>query len=218
MDKTKVIHVAIADDHFIVRKGLAELINGFGSFRVSLEASNGEELLHQLDKMNETPDLCLLDINMPKMNGYETIVNLKQRWPGIRVLAFSMFCNEFSIIKMIRSGANGYLNKNCKPDELRNALLQLHQGGRYYSEKASACINDVVSRENDLSNRISEREFCFLSHCCTEATYKEIAAQMFVSPRTAEMYRDNLFEKLGIKTRTGLVLFAIQTGIVPLAN
>lgn len=208
--------IAIADDHVLLRRGLANLLKDIG-YDVPFEADNGQQLVTRLQSGLE-PDLVLLDINMPVMDGYEAARWIKENKPLIKVLALSMYDDEHAIIKMLKSGARGYVLKDCEPAELQTALVSLLQKGYYYSELVSGklihSINQSGDGHSDDLSKINERELEFLKHTCSELTYKEIAALMFVSPRTIDGYRDSLFEKLNIRTRTGLAIYAIRKGIV----
>ena len=215
-------HVALADDHVLIRNGLAGLINSFENYQVLFQAANGQEFIEQL-ALYKLPDIVLLDINMPKKDGYETALWLKQNHPDIKVLALSMYDNETSIIRMLKNGAKGYILKDAEPSELKSALDSIIQKGYHYSELVTGhLINTINKIDDDPKTKntllLSEREVEFLHHACTELSYKEIADKMFLSPRTIDGYRDALFDKLNIKTRVGLVIYAIKTGIVTLNN
>jgi DNA-binding NarL/FixJ family response regulator len=209
--------IALADDHILLRNGLASLIKNFGH-EVLFEANNGEDLIKKIREGNE-PDMVLIDINMPVKDGYETAAWLKQHHPEIKVLALSMLDDENAIIRMIKSGARGYVLKESDPVELKNAINAVLQKGFYYSEMVTGRLVHSISgvdAESNYSQQVSQltdREIEFLKLACTEMTYKEIAAKMFLSPRTIDGYRDSLFEKLDIKTRTGLAIYAIKNGI-----
>ena len=210
--------LSLADDHILLRNGLAQLVESLGH-TVLFEANNGIEFKKLLDK-NNLPDIVLLDINMPEMNGYETSQWLKINYPEIKVLALSMYDNETSIIRMLKNGARGYILKDSEPAELKAAIHALEQKGFYYSDLVSGklihAINKMDDEGTDLKTPapLSDREAQFLKYSCTELTYKEIADKMFLSPRTIDGYRDALFEKLKVKTRVGLVMYAIKSGIV----
>ena len=211
--KNSIIKIAIADDHTILRKGVIELINSFGPFRVIIDAVNGRDLLDQLEKAAVLPDVCVIDINMPELNGYETAVILREQWPNIKILALSMYSNEYSIIKMLRTGAHGYILKETDPIELKDALLSVYNHSYYHSELVSGRMVSKVKDEGGGDLGISDRELEFLSLCSTDLTYKEIAEKMNLSPRTVEGYRDSLFHKLNIRSRPGLVVFANKIGL-----
>lgn len=210
--------IVLVDDHALLRNGLAELVKTLGH-DVLFECGNGKELLTRLDA-KQLPGIVLLDINMPEMDGYETALWLKQQYPDIKVLALSMYDNETAIIRMLKSGARGYILKDSEPAELKAALHALEDKGFYYSDLVSGklmhAINKMEDENGNLKNLVplNERETDFLKYACTELTYKEIAEKMFLSPRTIDGYRDALFEKLNVKTRVGLVMYAIKNGVV----
>jgi DNA-binding NarL/FixJ family response regulator len=157
---------------------------------------------------------------MPVKDGYETSSWLRENFPDIKVLALSMLDDENAIIRMIKSGARGYVLKESEPTELKDAINAVLQKGFYYSEMVTGRLVHSISGVDDESHnsqqviQLTDREIEFLKLACTEMTYKEIAAKMFLSPRTIDGYRDTLFLKLDIKTRTGLVIYAIKNGIV----
>lgn len=210
--------IALVDDHSLLRKGLAQLIQSLG-YTVLFESGNGKAFINKLDKDN-LPDLVLMDINMPEMDGYETTQWLKANQPLVQVLALSMYDNENSIIRMLKCGAKGYILKDSEPAELKAAIEDVMQKGYYYSDivngKLINAINKIDDEDGGMKNfiQLNERETDFLKYACTEMTYKEIAKKMFVSPRTIDGYRDALFEKLHIKTRVGLAIYAIKNSIV----
>lgn len=209
--------VALVDDHTLLRNGLANLVSELGDFSVLFEADNGKHFQTMIDD-HGAPDLVLLDINMPEMNGFETAAWLQQHHPLTRILALSMYDNETSIIKMVRNGAKGYILKDTSPAEFRTAMDTVLKKGFYYSEMLTGKLINAVNKMGDDQNgngvKLSDREVEFLKLACTESTYKEIAEKMFVSPRTVDGYRDDLFEKLGIKTRVGLAMYAVRHGLV----
>jgi two-component system invasion response regulator UvrY len=211
----KIINLAIADDHAFVRQGIKNMISSAEGFEITIEAEDGSELIDLLQKCAEIPDICILDISMPNLNGYETLKELKKRWPSLSILILSAFYEEFSLSEMLRNGANGYLQKRGNPRKLLNALSHIYYGGYYYSESVAKKIFDLYSHRSPLLPGITEREMEFLCHCCSELNYREISELMSVSVRTVEAFRDALFSKFNIKSRTGLTLFALQNGIVP---
>ena len=210
--------IALTDDHTLLRNGLAALVQSLGH-TVLFEADNGKDFISKLDK-NNLPDLVLLDINMPEMDGYETAQWLKNNHYEIKVLALSMYDNENSIIRMLKCGAKGYILKDSEPAELKAAIEAVMSKGFYYSDLVSGKLIHAINKLDDDDNglksliQLNDRETDFLKYACTEMTYKEIADKMFVSPRTIDGYRDALFEKLHVKTRVGLVMYAIKNGVV----
>ncbi|HSN08644.1 MAG TPA: response regulator transcription factor [Hanamia sp.] len=213
--------VVLIDDHILLRNGLANLIESFGNYKVLFQADNGEHFIEKLDASN-LPDIILMDINMPIKDGFETSLWLKEKHPEIKILALSMYDNENSIIKMFKAGAKGYILKDCDPSELKTALNALATKGFFYSEMVTGklihSINALDEQEHFANNKVqlNDRETTFLKLVCSELTYKEIAEKMYVSPRTIDGYRDDLFEKLKVKTRVGLVMYAIKIGVVVL--
>jgi len=210
--------VAIVDDHNLFADSLMGLINNFDDFEVQYCATNGQELIDKLTPKNDFPDIILLDINMPVMNGVQTITWLYKNQPNLKVLALSMDDSEETIIKMLRNGAKGYLLKDIHPDELENALNQTIKKGFYYTEKVSnSLISSLNLPEEEIDNPIIElndKEKKFLKLACTEKTYKEIADIMFLSPKTIDGYRESVFKKFKVNNRIGLVLYAIRNDFI----
>jgi two-component system, NarL family, invasion response regulator UvrY len=210
--------IALADDHVLLRIGLAQLTESLG-FTVIFQADDGKECTEKISN-GAVPELVLMDINMPEMDGYTTTQWLKENHPEVKVLALSMYDNEASIIRMLKCGAKGYILKDSEPAELKAAIDAVINKGFYYSDLVSGklihAINKIDDGGSDVSSlvKLNDRETDFLKYACTEMTYKEIADKMFVSPRTIDGYRDALFEKLNVKTRVGLVMYAIKNGIV----
>jgi two-component system, NarL family, invasion response regulator UvrY len=215
-----MITIAMADDHAMLRQGLAGMIESFGDYKVVLQAGNGKELIGSLTAQT-LPDIALLDVSMPEMDGYDTAAYLQQHFPSVKVLALSMMDNENAIIRMIKNGARGYVLKDSEPAELRMALQNILTKGYHYSELVTGKLIFNMNRQGLDDNtttasneQLSARELDFLKYACTEFTYKEIADKLHVSPRTVDGYRDGLFEKLGIKTRVGLAMYAVKRGLV----
>lgn len=214
--KMKKIKIALVDDHVIFRKSLGVLIGLLADFEIILEAGNGRELIDQL-KVKPVPDIVLLDITMPVMDGVETAWWLKQHHPGIKVVALSMIKNDFIIIRMLKNGARGYILKDCEPNDLRAALHQVHEKGFYYNELITPKMKAKDGQEADVPKiMFSEQELIFLRWACTEKNHKEIAEEMRVSPRTIDGYRDSLFKKLHVNSRVGIALYAIKNELVQL--
>lgn len=206
--------IVIVDDHLLIAKALEGIIGNFEDFEVIDVAENGKDLIEKFKNGQKIPDIILLDISMPIMNGFETALWLKDNHPNIKVMALSMQGDDNSVIKMIRNGAKGYLLKNTHPKDLETALTKLSSDGFFYPDWASKIIfsNMADEKSNEKKKKISEREKEFLTYTVTELSYKEIAEKMCCSPRTVESYRDQLCEKFDLKTRVGLAVFAIKNG------
>lgn len=214
-----MIQVAMIDDHILLRQGLASVINSFAGYKVIHEANNGKIFIEWLNPAN-LPDLVLIDINMPEMNGHETALWLYTHYPKVKFIALSMMHDERSIIKMLRNGARGYLLKEAEIEDLKQALHDVMHKGIYINhilyKHIIDCIHGLPAEEETEQEKlmaISEREKEFLRWLCTDKSYKEIAAAMYLSPRTIDGYRDALFNKLKVVSRIGLVLFAIRNEI-----
>ena len=209
------------DDHVLLRNGLASLIRGFGEYEVLFEACGGKDLIRQL-KNNRLPDIILLDINMPEMDGYDTACWLRRNFPDIKVLALSMYETDNAIVRMLKNGAKGYVLKDIDAGVLKVALDSVLEKGFYYTDMVTGKLIHTISTLDDPEMRmrrllaLNERELEFMKLVCTEWTYKEIADRMYLSPRTIDGYRDALFEKLNVRTRVGLAMYAVRSGIVPI--
>ena len=210
-----MIHsIAIIDDHVLIAKALTGIIENFKQFNVLYECENGKVLQEKLVSKKNIPDIVLLDISMPIMDGFETAKWLTENHPQILIMALSMQDDEQSLIKMIKAGAKGYLLKNVHPTELEKALDSLVKNGSYYPDWATSKVFASLSKTDNSNSTVlfTGREKEFLQHSISEMSYKEIADKMCCSPRTVESYRDSLFEKLDLKTRVGLAVFAIKNG------
>ena len=211
---SKKIQVAIADDHKLLRNGLVRLVSTFDKYNVIFEADNGRQIKEKLGE-HIIPDIIILDVNMPDVDGFQTAQWLHKNFPQVKILALSMFSDENIIIRMLRLGAKGYILKNIEPEELKNALDSIVQKDFYLSEYISGKIISGLHKDQDGLNDqvvLTEKEKEFLKHACSELTYKDIAERMFVSHRTVDDYRNGLCEKLKVKTRVGLVMYAIKHG------
>ncbi len=215
MMSEKKYTVAIVDDHSLFASSLEKLINTFPNFRVLFHAKNGSELQGRLSNAEAVPDIILLDINMPVMDGFETAVWLKQKYPRVKSLALSMEDDDQIILKMLGRGVKGYLLKDIHPEILNTALEELMEKGYYYSEKVSETLIHSLNQDVDLTTLdFKENELAFLKLACTEKTYKEIADEMGLSPKTIDGYRQDLFKRLNVKNRVGLVIFALKNNLI----
>lgn len=217
------IKLAIADDHKLFRKGIISLIEMKYKDRyyVIIEAEDGDDLMRQINR-KALPDIVIMDIEMPKTNGFQTVSWLQEYHPEVKVLVVSQTEKEESIIRMLKLGVKGYLSKDIDPDELHTALQAIHRKGFYYTDYITGKLIHNLNQEEkngsngaeDLKNKFSEKEHEFLNWCCSELTYEQIAREMLLSPKTIDGYRTKLFDKCTVTTRVGLVLYAIRNKLV----
>jgi len=213
------VTIALVDDHTLLRQALVEMLNKNPAFRVVLEANNGRHFIDQLAALSVPLDLVLLDISMPIMNGYETALWLKQNCPKIKVMALSMSDQEAAIIRMLKNGAKGYVLKDAEKEELYEAIERVMMQGFYYSDLVVSALSNTMHSPNGTSQHLTDlinaRELEFIRLACNDGlTYKEIADEMSLSPRTIDGYREALFDKLNVKSRVGLVMYAMRNGLV----
>ncbi|MEW7288948.1 response regulator [Aquimarina sp. 2304DJ70-9] len=205
--------VVIVEDHILLSQALSGLVDGFAKFKILYICKNGKELLTRFKDPKNIPDIVLMDINMPIMNGIETTAVLKEEYPEVKVLALSVEEDEKTILKMLRAGAKGYLLKDTEKSILENALVEIQETGFYHTKNVTNLLLGSLNPKSEDNVVLKDRELEFIKHACTEKTYKEIAGDMCLSPKTIEGYRDSIFEKLDLKNRTGLVIYAIKNKI-----
>ena len=196
---------------------LSNLLDSMG-FQVLGNAENGEDMIAKLEGV--TPQVVLMDYSMPVMNGVAATTWLTENRPDIKTLALSMNSDDLAIIGMIRAGAKGYVLKDAHPTELQEAIRAVAESGFYYSEMIAGKMKDILSytpeKASSLLDTVTERELEFLQLSCSDYSYKEIAEKMQVSPRTVDGYRESLFLKLDVKSRIGLVIFAVRNKLFEL--
>lgn len=223
MPGKQTMRLALVDDHTLFRKGLINLIELVCSdCEILFEADNGFDLQQKITKEKE-PDILLLDVNMPKMDGFATVQWLTENFPLVKILVVSMVEKEESIVRMLKLGVKGYLSKDVEPQVLGEALNAIMNKGFYYTDFITGKLVHALNSNNnpdkvktDALRLMNDREKDFLRLACSELTYNEIAGKMFVSPKTVDGYRNALFEKFNVKSRVGLVLFAIKSELVVL--
>ena len=208
------ISIALVDDHRLFRSGIASLIAKFPKYHILFEAADGEELIRKLTPKVK-PHIVLLDINMPKKDGIETAEWLRKNYPEVNIIVLSMFEDAERVLQMIKIGVKGYLLKDAEPAEFEQALQKVSEGDVYYPEFVTRHLLNNFNRIAE-QVKLNIRELEFLRLAGTELTYKEIADQMCISVRTVDGYRDQLFDKLQIKSRVGLVLYAIKNKLIAL--
>lgn len=205
--------VVVVDDHILLSQAIGGLVEGFEQFEVLYTCKNGQELIDKFKNPKNIPDVVLMDVNMPILNGIETTEHLTEHFPQVKVLALSIEEDETTILKMLRAGAKGYLMKDVKKSELHSALLEVLKKGFYHSNTVAKVLVNSLTEKEAPHTKLKEREIEFIKHACTEMTYKEIADVMYLSPKTIEGYRNAIFEKLNLRNRTGLVIYAIRNKI-----
>lgn len=215
MTENKDYNLVIVDDHLLVADSLKMLIELFSGYHVLYRAKNGKDLQQKMISEADKPDVILLDVNMPIMNGYETMSWLSAEHPDIKVLALSMDDDEQMVLGMLSRGANGYLLKDIHPEALKLALNEVIEKGYYHSEKvANTLLNSLKPKEEKSSFVLKENELKFLQLSCSELTYTEIASIMCLSPKTIDNYRYELFKKFHVKNRIGLVIFGLKNKLI----
>ena len=216
--KNDSIKVALADDHLLLRNALAALIDSFDDCRVINQSGNGKELISAING-GVVPDVVILDLNMPEMDGFETAALLSKKFPNVHVLMLTMYDSELSLIRLLQSGVKGFLKKDIHPSELKFAIQTVVKSGYYYSNHTTGKLVSLFRNNTEGSLRLqnamlSEQEISFLKLACSDLTYKEIAQKMGLNPRSIDTLRDHLFIKLDVKSRVGLAMVAIRNGVV----
>ena len=208
----------LADDHILLRDALAALINAFHGFTVIKVAADGKEVIRNIEE-GYIPDILILDLNMPNLDGVDTAKWLYQFHPQIKILILTMYDSEIAMIRLLHEGVRGFLKKDIHPGELKNALIAVAGEGYYYSHSTTGKLGMLFKRNNTHQYSIekailSDIEIAFLKMASSDLTYKEIAAAMHLTPRVIDNYRDSLFDKLNVKSRVGLAIYAIKNGVV----
>jgi two-component system invasion response regulator UvrY len=215
-----MIKVALADDHTLLRNALADLIDNFADCKVVYQAGTGKEVLDQIQG-KLIPDIILMDLSMPEMDGYDTAIYMQKEFPHIHILMLTMYDSDLLLIRLLQAGVRGFLKKDIHPAELHFALQSVMQSGYYYSHYASGKLANLFRKSNGNNMALqkamlSEQEITFLKLAASDLTYKEIALKMNLNPRSVDNLRDHLFQKLDVKSRVGLAMFAIRKGVIGL--
>lgn len=213
----KKIKIAIADDYKIYRDGLKVGLMADEKFEIIMEADNGEDLLEAMK--TSLPDIVIMDLKMPVMDGMEATKFIRKNFPEVKVLVVTMYDDDKFIIHLMEIGANGYLLKNAEPEEIRKAIYSVKENGYYFND----LVNKALLKKLVIKNHIkpsfnkdvefTERELEVLKMICEEKTAAEIAKEIFLSPRSVEGIRQRLIEKVGVRNMAGLVMFAVKSGI-----
>jgi len=213
MNKKK--EIIIVDDHLLFANALSKLVNSYPEYYSEKIFSNGSELVEYLQKTERMPDIILLDIKMPIMDGLATMKWIYENNPDLRVLALTMEDDENTIIQMIKYGAGGYLLKDIDPVRLKKALDLVIELGYYYNDMVTNTLMKTLNGEKSNTDvEFKEHELQLIRLACSEKTYTEIAQEMFKSSKTIEGYRQVIFQKMGVKSRVGMVMYAIKHGLI----
>jgi DNA-binding NarL/FixJ family response regulator len=218
MESNNQVRVLLADDHRLLRDALATLINSYEGFCVVGKAGTGREVIQFVEE-GLMPDIILLDLNMPDLDGYDTAIWLNQHYPDIRVLVLTMYDSEVVLMRLLQVGVCGMIKKDVNPNEMLRALTAVATDGFYYSPHATGRLGCIFRKQSSSSRELekaflSEQEIRFLKLASTDLTYKEVAREMNITVRAVDSLRDQLFEKLDVKSRVGLAVFAMKKGIL----
>lgn len=214
------IKVAIADDHKIFRSGVINTLMPYHNINVMFEADDGEHLLQIMQESQ--PDVILMDLKMPKMDGIQATIVIKEKYPSVKIIILTMYEDDNFIVHLVENGANAYLLKNSEPEEIYEAICTTFEKGFYFNENVNLALLKKVLNKNKqhfkpaFTNEIqlTERELEVLKLICNECTTQEISEKIFLSPRTVEGLRQKLLEKLNVKNTVGLVLYAFRSGLI----
>ena len=208
-----IIRIALADDHVLFRNALTELIDKFDNCGVIVEAGNGCGLIKVIES-GVVPDLLILDLNMPQMDGYETAKWIKAHHPEINILILTMYDTEITMIRLLQVGVKGFLKKDASPWDLESAIRNVMQNGYCYTNNMTGKLINLFRKSQEqsavMNSMLSDLEITFLKYTCSDMTYSEIAKKMGMRPRAVELIRDNLFKKLGVNSRQGLAIKSIR--------
>jgi len=209
--------VVIVDDHTLLSQAIQAMVNTFDDFKVLYTCKNGQELVENFsNSVNNIPDVVLMDINMPIMNGIETTEWIHKMHPKVNVMALSVEDDDITVLKMLKAGAVGYLLKDTEKAILEKALIEIVENGFYHTKSVTNLLLKSITGNEEEEISFRDKEIQFMKLACTELTYKEIANEMNLSPKTIDGYRDTLFTKLNVKNRVGLVMYAIKNKIYTL--
>ena len=215
----KLIKVGIVDDHTLLRGAIARLLASNKNFKVVLEAADGVELLDIVRKstIENRPDVILLDINMPRMDGFEAFKILSSEYPSIKAIICSMFTDEGTILRALKLGVAGYLAKNEESEQIFRAVTEVANGGVSFSHSVSTFALKNLSLLSDSSKvSFSEKELAVIQGIFLEMTTEELAKELFISKRTIDTHVQNIMNKLKVKTRVGIVVEALRKNLISL--
>lgn len=212
-----IIKYMIADDHKIFRQGVKLALAGDHKLKCTGEGADGHQLLQAIEK--QPPDVILLDLRMPGMDGIEALGYIRKNYPAIKVLILTMHDDEHFIVHLMEAGANGYLLKNAEPEEIKLAIHTVYENEYYFNDLVSATLLKKVVQKTTIAPRfnaevkLNDKETAVLKLICDELTAAEIAKEVYLSQRTVEGIRSALLEKTGARNTAGLVMYAVKNGI-----
>lgn len=215
------IKIALVEDQQLFRESLAALLERIPGFELLAVCENGKVFMDMLPGLPIAPEVVLVDMDMPEMNGVELTEALHKQRPDIRIIILTVYNQERFMVKMVEAGASGYLLKNCGTEEVLNAIRQVHSAGYYFNEffmnamKRGAKSKSPATLDfNHIPVELTEREKEILLLICQELTNTEIAEKLFISPRTVDGHRNNLLAKTGARNTAGLVVFAVTNNLL----
>jgi two-component system, NarL family, response regulator DegU len=211
----ETIRIAIADDHALFRRGMVSLLKSISDFEVVFEASTGQELVDNIDQY--MPDLVIMDLKMPVMDGMKATEIIRNKWPSIHVVVISMHDEDQFVTHLMELGANGYILKDADPDEVELAIRTIIKEGYYYGPFLTKVmhrrfLDKSRKKEANFSNKIhfTERELEIIHFICEGLTTIQIAEKIFLSNRTVDGHRTSIMDKLGVKNTAGVVVYAVK--------
>ncbi len=216
-----VIKLAVVDDQDLFRECFTSIVSKLPGIEITVEANNGKDLLEKLKSIEYHPDVVLLDLDMPVMNGVETTRRLRSNYPNVKIIILSMHDEQKYIFRMLQLGIHGYLAKNAQLEDVQKAITSVHKNGFYFNEKLVTLLKDntgdnTVSENPKLDLDFTKRELEVLKLICLEYTTIEISERLFLSERTIEGHRQNLISKTNSRNIVGLVVFAVKNKLVEL--
>ncbi|HWY09772.1 MAG TPA: response regulator transcription factor [Bacteroidia bacterium] len=212
------INIAVVDDQQLFRKGIVALLRQIKDFNICFEAENGEDFFEKLED-EITPDVILLDLQMPVMDGIATTVKLKKRFPEVKIIILTMHDEEEMIVHLIEKGAHGFLPKNEEIKNVIDSIYSVHQTGHFFNEKVSqALVRGLMSSKKITpifeNTELNEREIKIVQLICKELTSPEIGKELLLSTKTIDNHRMEILKKVGARNTAGLVMYAMKKGLI----
>jgi len=214
-----MLKIGIVDDHKLFRKGLSKLMESFYNVEVALEAESGAQLLQMLEQVS--PNLLLIDLQMPGLDGFETCKTVRQLYPDIKILVISQLITKEAIHKIMQIGVHGFFSKNSNPEQLQDAIYSIRDKDFYFGQELGTIIREAILWEKKVKNNASpavllltKRETEIVQMACKEYSSSEIAEKLYINVRTVETHRKRIMEKTDSKNFIGVVLYALKNDLV----